>query len=58
MLRWAIVFALIAIVASALGFFGLADTSAQIAKLFALVFLVLFIVAIVAGRRVMGGPSV
>ena len=58
MLRWAIAFAIIAIVASALGFGYLADTSAQIAKLFALVFLVLFVVAIVAGRRVMGGPSV
>jgi uncharacterized membrane protein YtjA (UPF0391 family) len=58
MLRWAIVFALIAIIASGLGFFGLADTSAQIAKLFALVFLVLFVVAVVAGRRVTGGPSI
>ena len=58
MLRWAIVFALIAIVASGLGFFGLADTSAQIAKLFALVFVVLFIIAIVAGRRTLGGPTI
>ncbi len=58
MLRWAIVFALIAIVASALGFYGLSDTSAQIARLFALVFVVLFILAIVAGRRVIGGPTV
>lgn len=58
MLRWAIVFALIAIVASGLGFFGLADTSAQIAKLFALVFVVLFIIALVAGRRTLGGPTI
>jgi len=58
MLRWAIVFALIAIVAGALGFYGLESTSAQIAKLFALVFVVLFIVSLVAGRRAIGGPSV
>ena len=57
MLRWAIVFAVIAIIASGLGFFGLADTSAQIAKLFALVFLVLFVVAIIFGRRTLGGPT-
>jgi uncharacterized membrane protein YtjA (UPF0391 family) len=58
MLRWAITFALIAVVASLLGFTNVAGTSYDIAKLFALVFLVLFIVALVAGRRVLGGPSV
>ena len=58
MLRWAITFAIIALIASGLGFYGLSDTAAQIAKLFALVFLVLFVVAVVAGRRVIGGPSV
>ncbi len=58
MLRWAITFAIIAIIAGALGFGTLSDTSAQIAKIFALVFLVLFVIAIVAGRRVMGGPTV
>jgi uncharacterized membrane protein YtjA (UPF0391 family) len=58
MLRWAITFFLIAIVASALGFYGLAGTSADIAKFLALVFVVLFIVALVAGRRVLGGPTV
>jgi uncharacterized membrane protein YtjA (UPF0391 family) len=58
MLRWAITFAIIAIVAAALGFYGLADTSADIAKLFALVFVVLFVVALVVGRSVIGGPTV
>jgi len=58
MLRWAVTFAIIAIIASVLGFTNVAGTSYDIAKLFALVFLVLFVVALVAGRRVLGGPTV
>jgi len=58
MLRWAITFAVIAVIASLLGFTNVAGTSYDIAKLFALVFLVLFVVALVAGKRIMGGPSV
>jgi len=58
MLRWALTFAIIAIIASGLGFYGLAGMSADIAKLFALVFLVLFVVALVAGQRMLGGPTV
>ena len=58
MLRWALAFAIIAVIASALGFYGLSSTSADIAKLFALVFLVLFVVALVVGKNVLGGPTV
>ena len=58
MLRWAIAFALIAIVAGALGFYGLSSTAADIAKFFALVFVVLFVIALVVGRSVIGGPTV
>jgi len=58
MLRWAITFAIIAIVAAALGFYGLSSTAADIAKLFALVFVVLFVIALVVGRSVVGGPTV
>ena len=58
MLRWAILFAIIAIVASALGFYGLSSTAADIAKLFAVVFVILFAVALLVGRRVIGGPTV
>jgi len=58
MLRWAIAFAIIAVIASALGFYGLSSTAADIAKLFALVFLVLFVVALVVGRNMVGGPTV
>jgi len=58
MLRWAIAFAVIAIIAAALGFGGLADTSADIAKFLALVFVVLFVIALIVGRSVIGGPTV
>jgi uncharacterized membrane protein YtjA (UPF0391 family) len=58
MLRWAIAFAIIALIASFLGFYGLADTSADIAKFLALVFVVLFVVALVMGRSMIGGPTV
>jgi len=58
MLRWAIAFAIIALIAGALGFYGLADTSADIAKFLALVFLVMFVVALVVGRSMIGGPTV
>jgi uncharacterized membrane protein YtjA (UPF0391 family) len=58
MLRWAIAFAIIAIIAAALGFYGLSNTAADIAKFFALVFVVLFVIALIAGRSVIGGPTV
>jgi len=58
MLRWAIAFAIIAIIAAALGFGGLADTSADIAKFLALLFVVLFVMALIVGRSVVGGPTV
>ena len=58
MLRWAIAFAIIAIIAAALGFGGLASTSADIAKFLALVFVVLFVIALIVGRGMIGGPTV
>jgi len=58
MLRWAIAFAIIAMIAGALGFYGLEDTSASIAKFLAMAFLVLFVIALVVGRSVVGGPTV
>jgi len=57
MLRWAITFAIIAIIAAALGFGALSSTAADIAKFFALVFVVLFVIALVMGRSVVGGPT-
>jgi uncharacterized membrane protein YtjA (UPF0391 family) len=58
MLRWALIFFIIALVAGALGFWGLEGTAMQIARFLALVFLVLFVVALIAGRRVISGPTV
>ena len=58
MLRWAIAFAVIAVIAGFLGFGALADTSADIAKFLAVVFLVLFVIALIVGRSVIGGPTV
>jgi uncharacterized membrane protein YtjA (UPF0391 family) len=57
MLRLAIVFAIIALIAGALGFYGLSDVSANIAKFFALLFAILFVVALIAGAKIFG-PSV
>ncbi len=58
MLRWAITFFIIALIAGALGFYGLSSTAADIAKFLAVVFLVLMVISLVVGRRVLGGPSV
>ena len=58
MLRWALTFAILAVVAAVLGWGGLAGEFAYIAQILLLVFVVLFVVALIAGRRVLGGPSV
>ena len=51
MLSWAITFLIIALVAAVLGFGGLAGTAVGIAKLLFFVFLVLFVVSLLMGRR-------
>src|SRR5579864_8850153 len=53
MLYYALLFLIIAIVAAILGFGGLADTSAAIAKMLFLVFIVVFVLSLVLhiGRR-------
>jgi uncharacterized membrane protein YtjA (UPF0391 family) len=51
MLYYALIFLLIAIVAGALGFVVLAGTLAWLAKIFFVLFLVLFIVSLVQRRR-------
>ena len=59
MLRWALIFLLIGLVAGLLGFTSLAGASFAIAKIIFFVFIVLFLVFLVAGltvaRRVTGG---
>jgi uncharacterized membrane protein YtjA (UPF0391 family) len=55
MLRWALVFLLIALVAGALGMFHVEFLASEIAWILFVVFLILFIVSLVLGR---GGPPV
>jgi len=56
MLRLAVLFAVIALLAGFFGFYGLSDVSANIAKFFALMFAILFVIALIAGAKVFG-PS-
>jgi uncharacterized membrane protein YtjA (UPF0391 family) len=49
MLRLAILFAIISVLAAAFGFYGVSDASAGIAKFMALVFAVMFIVTLILG---------
>ena len=51
MLSWAVTFLIIAIVAAIFGFGGIAGTSAWIAQVLFGLFLVLFIVSLIFGRR-------
>jgi uncharacterized membrane protein YtjA (UPF0391 family) len=51
MLRWAVVFLIVALVAAVFGFGGIAGEAAWIAKILLFVFLVLFVVSLVLGRR-------
>jgi uncharacterized membrane protein YtjA (UPF0391 family) len=51
MLNYAIIFLLIALVAGVLGFGVIAGTAASIARICFLFFLVLFIAALLRGRR-------
>ena len=51
MLGWAVTFLIIALIAAALGFTGLAGTAVGLAKILFVVFLVLFVVSLIFGRR-------
>jgi uncharacterized membrane protein YtjA (UPF0391 family) len=51
MLRWAVIFLIVALLAGVFGFWGLEGTAMQIARILFLVFLVLFVVSLVTGRR-------
>ena len=58
MLRWALIFLVIALIAAALGFTGVYVAAAGIAKLLFYVFLVLFVVSLVMHLARGRGPSV
>ncbi len=49
MIRWAIIFLVIALVAFVLGFGGIANFSFEIAKFVAVIAIILFVIALVAG---------
>ena len=51
MLRWAIIFFVIAIVAAALGFGGIVPLAMEIAIVLAVIGVVLFIISAVSGKR-------
>ena len=51
MLRWALIFLIVALLAGVFGFWGLEGTAMQIARILFLVFLVLFVISLVTGRR-------
>lgn len=51
MLQWSITFLIVAIIAGFLGFGGIAGTATDIAKILFGVFLILFLVSLVFGRR-------
>ena len=48
MLRWALIFLVVALIAGALGFDGIAGTSMGIAQILFFVFVVLFVVSLIA----------
>jgi uncharacterized membrane protein YtjA (UPF0391 family) len=52
MLRWSIGFLLVALLAGVLGFTGIAGEAVGIAKILFVLFLVLFVVSLIFGRRV------
>ena len=51
MLRWAILFLIVALIAGVLGFWGLEGTAMWIAKVLCVVFLITFVVSLIFGSR-------
>lgn len=51
MLRYALLFLIVAIIAAVFGFGGIAADSAWIAKLLFVLFLILFVISLLFGRR-------
>jgi len=54
MLKYAVIFFIIAIVAAIFGFSGIAAGAASIAKVLFFIFIVLFLLAIIFGSKVFG----
>ena len=51
MLGWALAFLILAVIAGVMGFGVIAGTASSIAKVLFFVFLVLFVVGLISGRR-------
>ncbi len=51
MLRWAIIFLIFGLVAGLLGFWGLEGTAMYIARVLFFLFIVIFLVSLIMGRR-------
>jgi len=51
MLRWALIFLVVALISAALGFTGIAGAAAGMAQILFWVFLVVFLIALLLGRR-------
>ncbi len=51
MLRWSITFFIVALIAAVLGFGGIAGSAIGIAKILFYIFIVLFIVSLLFGRK-------
>jgi uncharacterized membrane protein YtjA (UPF0391 family) len=51
MLSWAVTFLIIALIAAVLGFTSIAGTAVGFAKILFMVFLVLFLISLLFGRR-------
>jgi uncharacterized membrane protein YtjA (UPF0391 family) len=58
MLRWAILFAILALVAGVLGFGGMAGDFAYLSKILLFVFLVLFVISLLFGFRAPDSPAI
>jgi uncharacterized membrane protein YtjA (UPF0391 family) len=53
MLRWAVIFLIVAIVAAIFGFTGIAESAAAMSQILFFVFIVLFAFALIAGILLM-----
>lgn len=51
MLRWAVTFLIVALIAAVFGFSGVEGLALQIAWILFVVFLILFVVSLIFGRR-------
>ena len=50
MLRWALIFLVVALIAGAFGFFSVESSAAQIARVLFFVFIILFVIGLITGR--------